>query len=293
MIQKLLYGIVLAGLCGVARADVVADFGADVEGWSIVAYPFRGYVANPGMQPAIFDATFGNPQGSLRTGDVYGETGVAAPPAFLGDQSASYGHSLSYDIFLRYVDLNATYPAVVLRTTGMSVYFDAPAPTVGVWESRVVPLTEAGWRLSGTTTPVDEATFRAVLANLLGLYIYTEWHSGADDTSLDNVRLGGTIIGVDDVASPTASLRPCYPNPFNPLATIRFDLANAGPVRLEMVSPDGRLVRTLLAQWCEAGTHATTWDGRDDAGRLVASGTYLCRLAASTTIQTTRLTLIK
>jgi hypothetical protein len=31
--------------------------------------------------------------------------------------------------------------------------------------------------------------FKEVLSNLVGLYIYTEWHTGADDTNVDNVRM--------------------------------------------------------------------------------------------------------
>ncbi len=290
---KLALGLVLACVAGPVKADIVETFDAGANGWSVVAYPFRSHVANPAMTPAPFDAAFGNPAGSLRVGDVYSETAVAAPAPYLGDQSACYGHTLAYDIYIRYVDAGAIYPAVVLNGGALSVYYDTPTPTVGVWESRVVPLTETGWRLSSSGALVDEATFRSVLADLHGLYIYTEWHTGGDDTSFDNVRLAGTTIGIDDEIPAMVALRPCTPNPFNPLTTIRFALATAAPVRLQVLSTDGRVVRTLLAETRDAGAHAVLWDGRDAAGRQVASGTYVCRLEAGSVVRTTRMTLVK
>jgi len=52
-----------------------------------------------------------------------------------------------------------------------------------------VPLSEAGWKVSGTGEDATETEFRAVLSSLAGIYIYTEWHTGADDTNVDNVAI--------------------------------------------------------------------------------------------------------
>ena len=276
-----------------AQADLVSSFDNGTEDWLVVAYPFHSYDANPVMQAAIFDSGFGNPAGSLRIGDVYSETGVAAPPPFLGDKSSSYGQAISYDILIRFVDVGAFYPAVVLKGSTMSVYYDTVTPTLGEWETRSIPLTEAGWRLSGTNAEVDEATFRGILADLTGLYIYTEWHSGADDTSFDNVRLGGTAVGVDDQLNAALLLHPCYPNPFNPLTTIRFELPASGPVRVAVFDVAGHLVRTLVDTDLPEGKHETIWDGRDTQGRSVSSGHYIARLEAGGQVQVMGMGLVR
>lgn len=272
---RILVLMAVVALASVARADLYDTFDVGTAQWSVVAYPFRDYVADPATMPATFDPTFGNPAGSLRIGDVYPETGVAAPAAYLGDDSACYGLTLSYDLYVRYVDAGAVYPAVVLNGATTSVYYDAPAPAVDTWEHRAIILTEAGWKVSGTGVPVDEGTFRSILADLHGLYIYTEWHTGDDDTNLDNVFLQGAVIGVPDAAPRAVVLRPCFPNPFNPRTTLRFELANPGFARLQILDVSGRLVSTLLAQPCAAGPGEVTWDGCDAAGRPVASGTYI------------------
>lgn len=175
-----------------AAAQLVNRFDTTPESWSIVSYPFRSHVSNPTTAVAPFDAAFGNPAGSLRVGDVYTETGLSAPPSHLGNKSGYYGGSLTYDILIRFSDA-VVYPAVVLNGGTFSLYYDAPAPQLNTWTTLTVPLTEVGWRVSGGSTPATETQMRAVLANLQGIYLYTEWHTGPDDTSVDNVVLAGPV----------------------------------------------------------------------------------------------------
>lgn len=78
----------------------------------------------------------------------------------------------------------------------------------------------------------------------------------------------------------------CYPNPFNAGTVIPLSVpAGGGVTRLTLYNALGQPVRTLVDGALAAGTHAVTWDGRDDAGREVAAGTYLCRLETAETSQ--------
>jgi hypothetical protein len=70
------------------------------------------------------------------------------------------------------------------------------------------------------------------------------------------------------------------PNPFNPSTELRFELARRTRVDAEVLDLRGRLIRVLAAETMDPGLGAVAWDGRDDAGRAVASGTYLWRLRA-------------
>jgi hypothetical protein len=83
------------------------------------------------------------------------------------------------------------------------------------------------------------------------------------------------------------------PNPFNPRTTIRFALPRADHVHLTIYSLDGRRVRTLIDGERAAGQHAVTWEGRDDAGRTVATGTYFYSLRAGEHRQVRKMTLLK
>lgn len=74
-------------------------------------------------------------------------------------------------------------------------------------------------------------------------------------------------------------LHPNVPNPFNPSTAIRFAVPDhAADVRLRIFDTRGRLVRTLVDEVRQPGDHTVTWNGRDGAGRTVASGVYLMRL---------------
>jgi hypothetical protein len=95
-------------------------------------------------------------------------------------------------------------------------------------------------------------------------------------------------------AGATLALQPFYPNPFNPAATIRYDLPGARPVRLQVYDVSGRLVRILVDGEIQlAGRHEIVWDGRDDTGQAAASGVYLCRLQAGIESRIRRLVLAK
>jgi subtilisin-like proprotein convertase family protein len=83
------------------------------------------------------------------------------------------------------------------------------------------------------------------------------------------------------------------PNPFNPRTVLRFDLARAGQVELDIYDLRGRLVRPLLTGEWPAGNHEVIWDGRDGQGRALSSGTYLARLRADGEIQQHKMLLLR
>ena len=95
-----------------------------------------------------------------------------------------------------------------------------------------------------------------------------------------SLNVDATGVDPGGEGPPPFRLGRSYPNPFNPLTTVRFTLHEAGPVELAVFDVAGRRVATLVERPLDAGAHAETWNGTDDAGRRVASGVYLLRLAA-------------
>jgi len=72
-----------------------------------------------------------------------------------------------------------------------------------------------------------------------------------------------------------------YPNPFNPRTTISFSLIEDQWVKLNIIDLHGRQVRTLLDGPLSAGNQQVLFDGRDDRGIPLASGTYFAQLRSS------------
>ncbi len=84
-----------------------------------------------------------------------------------------------------------------------------------------------------------------------------------------------------------------WPNPFNPVTRLGFDLPRASRVRLEVYDVSGRRIADLLDDWLEAGPYEMDWHALDATGRELASGVYLLRLHDGEDAQTRRLVLLR
>ena len=195
MIRTLRYLAPILGLAALTGAPVGAQtvastFASTTEGWTVNGFAYSGHLGGIGAGiAATLDGANGQPPGSLRVGDVFGETCVQAPAAFLGDMSADYGGTLSFDILLRYTD-GVDYPALMLVGAAHTLFYVMPSPPLDTWLTRSVPLTEAGWRVDGVSgTAATQADLLTVLGSLQKLLINTEWKTGTDDTNVDNVVL--------------------------------------------------------------------------------------------------------
>ncbi len=89
------------------------------------------------------------------------------------------------------------------------------------------------------------------------------------------------------------ALHGAVPNPFNPSTTIKYSLAEAGMVRLVVYDLAGHEVRTLVNDAQSIGAHSVQWDGRNQAGSMVASGVYLYRLSSGNHVEGKRMLLMK
>jgi hypothetical protein len=118
--------------------------------------------------------------------------------------------------------------------------------------------------------------YSEVLENML---LYLPWVDVAEDHF--------------DTGSKGLALHGNWPNPFRSQTTLRYELPAQMPVSLKVFDASGRLVRTLLDGTKGAGAWTLTWDGRDDAGRILPSGTYFCTLRAQDDVRTRTMLLLK
>ena len=91
------------------------------------------------------------------------------------------------------------------------------------------------------------------------------------------------------------ALLPNYPNPFNPITTLRFSLRDKAKVSLVIYDARGRMVRTLLRpdKPMLPGKYRLIWDARDDKGFEVPSGQYFYRFTAPGYHKTRKMILVK
>jgi hypothetical protein len=84
-----------------------------------------------------------------------------------------------------------------------------------------------------------------------------------------------------------------YPNPFNPSTTIRYYRPDGGTTLIRIVSMLGSTVFTVVRSNDLEGEYAFLWDGRDDAGRSLPTGTYLLRVETATSAAVSKMLLLK
>ncbi len=101
----------------------------------------------------------------------------------------------------------------------------------------------------------------------------------------------------DEPVTATPSLRDAldqnYPNPFNPRTTIAYSTQTRGPVSLRIYDVSGALVRTLVDDVVDGGSHVVQWDGLDGNGLQVASGVYFYLLSTPRFSDAKRMVVLK
>jgi subtilisin-like proprotein convertase family protein len=95
--------------------------------------------------------------------------------------------------------------------------------------------------------------------------------------------------GITTVEVPfTYRLSQNYPNPFNPVTTIKYGLPKYGNTKLVVYDITGRVVKTLVNEFKDAGTYEVTFDASN-----FASGVYFYTLESGTYKETKKMLLVK
>jgi hypothetical protein len=84
------------------------------------------------------------------------------------------------------------------------------------------------------------------------------------------------------------SLSAAYPNPFNPVTSLEFNLSDASNITIEIYNLQGQFVSTLLNGYQAAGIYSLTWDASH-----VPSGIYFVKAESMGFVQTQKLMIIK
>ena len=93
---------------------------------------------------------------------------------------------------------------------------------------------------------------------------------------------------------PTAfSLYNNYPNPFNPMTTIRYNLPDDALVNITIYDMMGRVVKTLINDQQTTGYRSLQWNATNDNGAPVSAGLYLYTIEAGQFRQTNKMVLLK
>ena len=104
---------------------------------------------------------------------------------------------------------------------------------------------------------------------------------------LDNLETNPVIIPLEFI------LYPNYPNPFNPVTTLRYDLPEDALVNISIYDMMGRQISTLVSSQQSAGFKSVRWNAINDKGAPVSAGLYLYTIRAGEFRQTKKMVLLK
>ncbi len=119
----------------------------------------------------------------------------------------------------------------------------------------------------------------------------------AESLILDESGLSHPVMGVGleqaRLVPESYGLGQNFPNPFNPVTQINYQVPQDGRVRLVVYNLLGQEVRRLVDGRVEAGFYQMVWDGRDALGRSVSSGVYFYRMVAGEFSQVRKMVFLK
>ncbi|HEX9972718.1 MAG TPA: FlgD immunoglobulin-like domain containing protein, partial [bacterium] len=146
----------------------------------------------------------------------------------------------------------------------------------------------------------EKATAQVVYDNQLG--------DPDDGEATDAIEAGNIVIhkeaglakpdnfaeDIEPEATPRQfSLFQNYPNPFNPETMIRFQIPQANHIIVRIFNTLGEEIRNVVNGRYQAGDYSVIWDGRDNSGKAVSSGTYIYQIQAGQYVDVKRMVLIR
>ncbi len=199
------------------------------------------------------------------------------------DQEGTAGAQLDEPFVVSVVDEDGAAMA------GVAVSFSVTAG--GGTLSAATATTDATGRAATRLTLGSDPGTNTVSATVEGLESVTFTATGQESpfASMFDLFGGGKRVALPD----SPQLAQNAPNPFNSQTVFAYFLPAPGPAHLEVFTLTGQRVAVLHQGLQQAGYHRLHWDGRDDAGRPVASGMYLYRLVTNEVVLTRKLTLLR
>ena len=84
-----------------------------------------------------------------------------------------------------------------------------------------------------------------------------------------------------------------FPNPFNPVTTIKYNIPKKSHVKITIHDMMGNLVNVLVDEYQNKGSKSVQWDGRNTTGNTLSTGLYVYTIQSGDFRNTKKMLLIK
>ena len=194
--------------------------------------------------------------------------------------------------FMINIPANISFKIGIIDAWGNQSYVDFPAnqTTYGL-------VRNGNW--GQASIPVADIRGEFIDLRMLSYeFVILEVNGAGCEFALDDIYWdgGGTVSIIEGELGTTPtrfSLNNNFPNPFNPVTTLRYTLPEQAPVTLTIYDLMGREVTRLINTTQEAGFKSVQWNAVDSFGNPVSAGVYLYQIQAGEYIQTKKMVLLK
>ena len=194
--------------------------------------------------------------------------------------------------FMINIPANISFKIGIIDAWGNQSYVDFPAnqTTYGL-------VRDGNW--GQASIPVEDIRGEWIDLRMLSYeFVILEVNGASCEFGLDDIYWDGgettSIIEDEFGENPTKfNLQNSFPNPFNPVTTLRYDLPEDALVNITIYDMVGRVVKTLMNDQQTAGYKSIQWNATNDAGSPVSAGIYLYMIQAGEFRQTRKMVLLK
>ncbi|MDC1037911.1 FlgD immunoglobulin-like domain containing protein [Candidatus Marinimicrobia bacterium] len=214
-----------------------------------------------------------------------------------GQSSGNYGIHSRYETHM----MNDHLSELPLPDSS-SVYWDSVIDSTFNYIENTYPYVSdilAADDLASAQDPNHNSTYYSILWNELDTLTIHVVHSAIIDLATiwrtAWINAGNPILSLNDynVGSGKISIHPNFPNPFNPITTLHYDLPKDAMIRLAVYDITGREIKTLVHSKQTAGAKSIQWNGTNNAGELVSAGLYLYTIESGKYHKTRKMVLLK
>ena len=189
------------------------------------------------------------------------------------------------------IPANISFQIGIIDSWGNQSYVDFPSNQTKYGLDR-----DGDW--GQASIPVEDIRGEFIDLRMLSYeFVILEVNGASCQFALDDIYWsgGGELMTVSNTNSLLEEfvLKDNYPNPFNPVTTLRYELAVNTNVKITIYDMMGRLVKILADKIEMAGYKSIKWNGTNDRNEPVSAGLYLYTIQAGDYRQTKKMVLLK
>ena len=126
-------------------------------------------------------------------------------------------------------------------------------------------------------------------------FVILEVNGASCQFALDDIYWsgGGQILSIPNTFPDRYLLMKNFPNPFNPITNIEYNVPENAMVNVTIYDMVGRKVKSLFNGYQDKGYKSITWNATNDRNESVPSGVYLYKIDSGKHQQTKKMLLVK